>query len=307
MVHPAAPRSPEVSVVMGAFNAQRFLAPALDSLLAQTLKDFELIVVDDGSQDRTFEILKEYQARDFRVRPIRIAHGGIVEAANTGLNAAQCELIARADADDLHLPDRLRKQFDYLQAHPDVVAVGSRMQVIEPYGSPLHIADHKLTHEEIEAEFLHGNGWALPQPAAMLRKSIALKVGGYRHKYPYSEDFDLFLRMAEVGRLANLPDVLVKYRLHASSSNWKYNRTQMANKPGLLAEAYGRRGRTMPADLKFRNPWDQPAAQRYMHWLWSALKDKNISGARRHAWSVLKAAPLSISSWRAAYCAMRGY
>jgi glycosyltransferase involved in cell wall biosynthesis len=292
---------------MGAFNAQRFLAAAIDSLLAQTLEDFELIVVDDGSRDRTFQIVKEYQARDSRVRGIQIAHGGIVDAANAGLNAARCELIARADADDLSLPNRLAKQFEYMEGHGEVVAVGSRMEVIEPYGSPLHITDHKLTHEEIEGEFLRGSGWALPQPAAMLRKSVALQVGGYRHDYPHSEDFDFFLRMAEVGRLANLPDVLVRYRVHASSSNWKYHRTQMANRPRLLAEAYGRRGREIPADLKFGISWQQSEAQRYRYWLWSALKNKNISGARKHAWSVLKSAPLSISAWRAAYCAVRGY
>ncbi len=298
---------PKVSVVVGAYNAQRFLAQTLDSLLAQTFSDFELIVVDDGSTDRTFAILKEYQARDARVRPLQIPHGGIVDAANAGLAAARSDLIARADADDLYLPDRLQKQFDFLTAHPEVVAVGSRMQVIEPFGSPLRITDHKLTHEEIEAEFLRGSGWALPQPAAMLRKSAALKAGGYRHDYPYSEDFDLFLRLAEVGRLANLPDVLVKYRLHASSSNWKNSHTQMSNKPALLAEAYRRRGLMMPQGMKFPSAWDQPPAARYISWIWAALRDKNIRGARRHAWSALKCAPGSTLAWRAAYCALRGY
>jgi glycosyltransferase involved in cell wall biosynthesis len=293
--------------VIGAFNAERFLAPMLDSLLAQTLADFELIVVDDGSRDRTFEILMEYQARDSRVRPMRIPHGGIVDAANAGLHAARCELIARADADDLNMPDRLQRQVDFLEAHPEVVAVGSRMQVIEPFGSPLYTTDHKLTHEEIEADFLSGSGWALPQPAAMLRKSVALKVGGYRHDYPYSEDFDLFLRMAEVGRLANLPDGLVKYRLHAGSSNWNHHRTQMANKPRLLAEAYRRRGRAMPPGMTFPNHWEQPLAERYIHWLQKALKSGNVSAARKHAWAAMKSAPLSLSTWRAAYCAVRGY
>lgn len=301
------PGSPKVSVVIAAFNAERFLAPALDSLLAQTLVDFELIVVDDGSRDRTFQIIKQYQARDARVQGIQIAHGGIVDAVNAGLDAARCELIARADADDLHMPDRLQKQFDYLQAHPEVVAVGSRMQVIEPYGSPLYVTAHKPTHEEIEAEFFRGSGWSLPQPAAMLRKSVALKVGGYRRDYPYSEDFDLFLRMAEVGRLANLPDVLVQYRLHTASCNWNYDRTQMINKPKLLAEAYRRRGLEMPVDLKFGASWQLPKARQYSYWLWSALKDKNVRGARRHAWSLLKSAPLSRLSWRGAFCAVRGY
>src|ERR1700710_1696496 len=129
--------SPQVSIVIGAYNAQRYLAQTLDSLLEQTFTDFELIVLDDGSEDRTFDILKEYEAKDARVRPIRIPHGGIVDAANAGLNAARAELIARPAAYDIHLPDRLQKQADFLDAHPEVVALGSRMQVIEPYGSPI--------------------------------------------------------------------------------------------------------------------------------------------------------------------------
>ena len=176
--------APSISIVIGAYNAERYLAQTLDSLLAQTFSDFELIVVDDGSEDDTFAILKKYEARDARVMPIRIAHGGIVDAANAGLNAARSEIIARADSDDIHMPDRLQKQFDFLGAHPEVVAVGSRMLVIEPYGSPLMESDHKLTHEEIEAELLRADGWALPQPAAMLRRSVAMKVGAIAMTIP---------------------------------------------------------------------------------------------------------------------------
>ncbi len=299
--------SPQVSVVVGTYNSQRFLAPALDSLLAQTLREFELIAVDDGSTDHTAEILEDYQAKDSRVRLIRIKHSGIVQGLNTGLEAAQCEIIAHADADDLHHPDRLRKQFDFLQANPQVVAVGSRLEVIEPYGSPLRITNHKLTHEEIEAEHLAGSGWALANPAATFRKSVALKVGGFRTDYPFSEDFDFYVRMAEAGQLANLPEALVKYRLHSSSCNWKHHGTQMNNKPALLSEAYRRRGKTMPAGIAFPSAWDRPPGGRYVSWVWAALKDKNVAGARKHAWSALKSAPLSVATWRAGYCALRGY
>lgn len=298
--------APTVSIVIGAYNAQRFLAQTFDTLLAQTFRDFELIVADDGSTDRTPEILQEYQSKDARVRAVRIPHGGIVDAANAGLEAARCELIARADADDLYMPDRLEKQVKFLAEHPEVVAVGARMLVIEPYGSPVRESDHKLTHEEIEADLLRGFGWAMPQPVTMLRKSVAMKVGAYRHDYPWSEDLDLFLRMAEAGRLANLPDILCKYRNHPGSTNWNKYQIQLANKPKMIAEAYKRRGKQMPDGLTFTTAWEQSMAERYQFWTWVALKDKNIYGARRHAWSALKAAPLSPASWKAAYCALRG-
>lgn len=297
---------PSISIVMGAYNAQRFLGEAIESLLGQTLADFELIVVDDGSQDSTFDILRRYQAKDARVLPLRIAHGGIVDAANAGIRASRAELIARADADDVYMPDRLRKQYDFLMANPQVVAVGSRMLVIEPYGAPLRVTEHKLQHEEIEAELLTGSGGAMPQPAAMFRKSAVLAVGGYRHDFPYSEDLDLFLRLAETGRLANLPDVLVKYRLHSNSANWQHWQQQVANKPAMMAQAYQRRGRKLPEGMKFSNYWKQPPAERYVTWAWLALKNRDLTGARKHALSALKEAPFSKSSWRAAYCAMRG-
>lgn len=298
--------TPAVSIVIGAYNAERYLAETLESLLRQTMSDFELIVADDGSTDQTPEILQRFARQDPRVRPIRISHGGIVDAANAGLDAARSDLIARADADDIHHPDRLRKQLDYMNVHPEIVALGSRMTMIEPFGSPIRDSDHKLTHEEIEADLLKGDGWALPQPAAMLRKSVAMRVGAYRHDYPWSEDLDLFLRMAEVGRLANLPDLLVKYRLHPSSTTWNKGAIQRANKPALIKEAYARRGKEPPADLKFKDPWVGSNARLYNQFTWCALKDHNILGARSHAWSALKLAPLSLANWRAAYCALRG-
>lgn len=297
---------PTVSIVMGAYNAQRYLAEALDSLLAQTFGDFELVVVDDGSTDYTPVILQGYQHKDPRVRIERIEHAGIVAAANKGLEMARAPLIARADADDIQRPDRLQKQVQFLQEHPEVVAVGSRMLSIEPYGSPLRESEHKLTHEEIDAELLAGSGWALPQPAATMRKGVALAVGGYRDKYPWSEDLDLFLRMAEAGKLANLPEVLVKYRFHANSTNHKRYAIQLANKPPLLREAYERRGLTPPADLHFEAPWDGDLADRYTSWAWAALKDHNIYGARRNAWAAVKKSPLSMTTWRALACALRG-
>src|SRR3989440_8368671 len=189
------PAAPVVSIVMGAYNAQRYLPEAMESLLAQTMKDFELIVVDDGSTDRTSSILGTFEKRDSRVRVSRIAHGGIVNAANEGLRLARSDLIARADADDIHLPCRLEKQVQFLAEHSEVVAVGSRMLVIEPYGSPLRESEHQLTHEEIEAELLKGSGWALPQPAAMLRKHVAMAVGADRHGYPLSAGPGFFLRI----------------------------------------------------------------------------------------------------------------
>ena len=135
-----------------------------------------------------------------------------------------------------------------------------------------------------------------------------MKVGAYRHDYPWSEDLDLFLRMAEVGRLANLSDYLVKYRVHTGSTNWKKRDIPRANKAfSSSPKPIQRRGQPVPKDLSFREWQDQPPAEKFALWVWTTLKDKNIVGARKHAMAALRAAPFSTLSWRAAFCALRGH
>ena len=299
---------PAVSVVLGAYNAEQYLAEAVESILSQTFGDFEFIAVDDGSTDQTLDILRRYAARDSRLKPVHIAHSGIVDAANAGLRVARAELIARFDADDVSLPHRFEKQVQFLAEHPEVVAVGSRMLLIEPYGSSLGETAHRLTHEEIEAELFQGSGWSLPPPAAMIRHSAIRKIGGYRSEYLWSEDLDLFLRLAEVGRLANLPDVLVKYRNHAGSTNYTRVQLQTELSRKCIIETYQRRGLPLPKDLRLMSAEHHGhRAVRYREWAWAALREKKVGAARRHAFRALRLEPFSLNSWRATYCALRGY
>ena len=300
---------PAISVVLGAYNAERYVAEAVESILSQTFGDFEFIAVDDGSTDRTLEILRHYAAKDRRLKPVHIEHAGIVAAANAALREAQAELIARFDADDVSMPQRFEKQMRYLAEHPEVVAVGSRMLLIEPYGASLGETAHRLKHEEIDAELLQGSGWSLPQPASMIRHSAIRKIGGYRDEYLWSEDLDLFLRLAEVGRLANLPDVLVKYRNHPGSTNHRRARLQDELSRKCVIETYERRGLPVPTDLGLLSALrdGQPMADRYLDWTWAALRAKNPYAARRHALRALRLEPFSIGTWRATYCAFRGH
>jgi len=301
------PHIPAVSVVMGAYNAQRYVAEAIGGILGQTFADFEFIVVDDGSTDQTLSIIREFAARDPRMKVLQIPHGGIVDAANVGLQQAQAELIARADADDVSLPQRFEKQVRYLAENPEVICVGSRLLLIEPYGAVVGESRHKLTHDDIDAELLQGSGWSMPQPAAMIRKAAIDKVGGYRNEYLWSEDLDLFLRLAEVGRLANLPDILVKYRNHPGSTNHRRPRIQAELSRKCVIETYQRRGLPVPPDMKLMSVAHHgEQASRYLTWAWAALKEKNVRGARRHALRALRLEPFSLDSWRATYCALRG-
>ncbi len=302
--------APRVSVVLPVYNAERYLRPAVESILAQTLDDWELVAVDDGSRDSSLAILRKYEARDPRVRIVSRPNTGIVGALNDGLAAARGELVARMDSDDISLPERLAKQVAFLDAHPDHVLVGSQVMLIDPEGSDLcPKRDTEYTHEGIDNAHLN-HRWPLVHPTVIMRKSAVARVGGYRTKYEWLEDLDLFLRLAEVGKLASLPDVLLRYRLHTGSVCHTREADQDAIRPALYAEVYQRRGITTtppkpPAAGKGGRTLASPG-QRDKVWGWWALIGGNVKTARKYAVRSLRATPLDLESWRLMYCALRG-
>jgi hypothetical protein len=165
----------------------------------------------------------------------------------------------------------------------------------------------KLTHEEIDAELLgSGGGWAIVQPSAMMRAGAVRKVGAYRGRHNVSEDQDLFLRLAEVGRVANLPEPLLLYRRHYQSVMHTQWRQREEVKERIVREAYERRGLPMPADWTFDEWKPTPLAEQVRAWGWAALKRGNVTVARKHALAAVRAAPLSGGAWKLLYCALRG-
>ena len=299
--------TPTVSVLMPVYNAERYLDEAVESILAQTFRDFEFVIVDDGSTDRSPQMLDGYAKRDMRVRIVRRPNTGIVGALNDGLAQCKAELVARMDADDVSTPDRLEKQVAYMREHPECVALGARVVGIDPYGQVLFHSEHKLAHYEIDAELLNGVGWALVHPATMLRMHSLQRVGFYRKEWQWVEDLDLFLRLAEIGKLANLPDQLLRYRQHTESINRTRAGQQATLADGCVREAYRRRGREVPAGWKFVPKPKPSKPQQLQTWAWKAMKAGNVPVARKHAVALWKAAPLSVESWRTLLCAMRGH
>jgi glycosyltransferase involved in cell wall biosynthesis len=301
-------KTPLISCVTTVYNTQRYVAETIESILAQTLGDFEYILVDDGSKDDSLQVLRKYEQQDKRIRVITGPNRGIVGAANEGLKHARGEFLARIDSDDVAMSERFEKQAAFLQAHPEVVAVGCRLMLIDPYGSPIVTTDHKLTHEEIEHELLiNGSGWALSQPAVMMRRALVVELGGYRKEYEASEDLDLALRLAERGKLANLPDVLLKWRRHLNSCNYTRHEKQWNNKNAIVRETYKRRGLELPKELKLDHWIPPPPDEQLRDWGWRALKNNNVSIARKHAVEAVKKSPMRKESWRLLYCALRGH
>ncbi len=196
-------RTPRVSIVMAVYNAAPYLEETLESILAQTYSDFELIIVDDGSTDETPQILDRYgDPRIVRLR--NETNLGVARARNRGGAIVRGEYVAVHDADDLSSPDRLEKQVAFLDTHPEIGLVGSQGVLLTEGGKyPLVVPLH---NEEIQALLLGEN--CLLHSSLMIRKWLMDEIGGYDEGYVAAEDYDLVLRIAERTRVANLPDPL---------------------------------------------------------------------------------------------------
>ena len=241
---------------MPVFDGERFIAEAVRSVLASRFQDLELVILDDGSTDRSVAEAERAADGDSRVRILRLERGGVAAARNVGLRQARGDLVANLDADDVMLPERLVRQVAYLDAHPECVAVGSRVLAVDAEGQPLRVLVRHFTHEEIDGAHLDGLGGALGNPAATFRTEAARGIGGYRADLNRTgEDHDFWLRLAEVGRLANLPDVLVRYRMHDTNASLDVADRERRQRVTLdtLARAFERRG------IRDRTPEKRPA------------------------------------------------
>jgi glycosyltransferase involved in cell wall biosynthesis len=299
---------PTISVVMPVYNAGAYLGAAVQSVLGQTFGDFELIAVDDGSRDGSRAVLEGFAKRDGRVRVISRPNTGIVGALNDGVEAARAGLIARMDADDVCLPDRFALQLGHMAEHPACVAVGSRILLVDTEGLPIREMCEETTHEEIDGANMRGGGAAMNHPSVMMRAEAVRRVGAYRQELIYAEDLDLWLRLAEVGELYNIPRVLLKYRLHAQSISHARAVEQRRKWKIAVSEAQRRRGLPVVEHPSLAAAKPDPAteAQHHIRWAWWALMAGNVKTARKHAWAGLRRRPVSKETWRLAYCAVRG-
>jgi glycosyltransferase involved in cell wall biosynthesis len=295
-----------VSVYMPVYNAARFARQAVQSILEQSFSDFEFIIVDDGSTDQTPVILKELAAQDRRIRLIEQSHLGAAAAANRAVAEARGELLARMDGDDIALPRRLERQVDYLAGHPECVAVGSRMMLVDEAGLPLYELPWIMRgHEQIDSALLKG-GWPIAQPTCTYRTAAVIAAGGYRADLSLHEDLDLFLRLAERGRLENVPEVLVLYRQSMGSLTWLEGPTSSKVVHSILCDACRRRGLKEPSRLNGAGAKSHASLDRYRQWAWQSLEAGHVRTARKYARKTARLAPLSAHSWKLMYRALRG-
>jgi len=247
---------PAISVAMSVYNGERFLAPAIDSVLAQDFHDFEFLIIDDGSTDASPEIIRGYAQKDSRIRATLRENRGLVASLNEMIETARSPIIARMDADDICLPDRFSKQIGFLAGNPDYGVVGSWTEDIDAGGRPYHLTGKE--HPENHEAFLTAieNGWPLLcHPAAMFRREIVLGVGGYHGAFRHCEDYDLWLRLASVTRLASIPERLLRYRHYDDQVSSRHaTEQQIGAAISYLAYRERAEGRTDPTAALERLP-----------------------------------------------------
>jgi len=292
--------APAISVVLPVYNSARYLKQAIESILAQTFADFELICVNDGSTDSSLQILQALAAKDRRIQLISRANTGIVGALNDGIAAATGEFVARMDGDDVSLPTRFEKQIAFLRAHPEVVAVGCHVLRIDPDGLPIGPDQFPTDHATLIQHFRMGEGGKIPHPGVMIREHALTAIGGYREKYQWVEDLDLYLRLGEIGQLANLPEILLHYRLQLESVNATRQSSQAAIIRDCLAEASARTGEKLALSSEMQR-WLTRSTSRYMqrqYWARTALASGYWKTARVHAGQNLLGKPFTYDHWR---------
>lgn len=216
--------NPKITVLMPVFNGEKYINQAVDSILNQTSKDFEFLIINDGSSDNTAEILRNYN--DHRIRIIHNEKNiGLTRSLNKGIKLSQGEYIARMDADDISLPTRLERQVKFLQENMKIALLGTFSHLIDDKGriigglykpTDYHIIKKDLKHIN---SFVHGS--------VMIRKEPLLTIGKYDVFFKRAQDYDLWLRLSQEHPVVNLPEYLYKHRIHNESIEIKYRKEQI--------------------------------------------------------------------------------
>ncbi len=230
---PDAP-APRISVILPIRDGEKYVAGAIAGILRQTWRDLELIVIDDNSLDRTAAFLA--QIHDCRLRVFAGPGIGITAALNHGISLARGEIVVRVDVDDLAHPDRVRQQVEFLDAHPNVVAVGSSYEVIDGSNFTQRTEVALSSNADLRREMYVRN--PLGHGTVALRSAALRTLGGYNTSYPHAEDYDLWRRLSTIGDLAALPEMLYAWRTNPASVSSKNAADQIMSARAIRNEIW---------------------------------------------------------------------
>ena len=215
-------KNPAISVVMSVYNGETYLQAAIDSIFSQTFNDFEFLIINDGSTDNTRDILESLS--DPRVRLFNQENIGLTKSLNRGVKQAKGRYIARMDADDISDPHRFEKQFDFLEKNSEYAVVGSFVKVINGRSKIVYTIEKPVGHNEIKEHLKQDN--CIAHGSALFRKKCLFDVGLYDESIRTAQDYDLFLRLSEKYKLANLPEYLYGWRQHDQGISKKFSESQ---------------------------------------------------------------------------------
>lgn len=285
-------------MLMTVYNGGEYLGPAIESVLAQTFSDFELLVVDDASSDGSPELLQRFASQDPRVRVIRAdTNGGPVAASNLGLAQARGALIARIDADDECRPRRLQRQVEAFADRPRLVLLGTAIDYIDSGGRAFGRHVPTIDNASLQAQLL-GSGNPFCHSSVMLRADLLRSLGGYRQLVNrYALDYDMILRMADLGEIANLPEPLVAYRVHGGQITAQKMAQQLRSAHVYRALARRRRAglaEDVPLALRetdsARGAFRDALVRSYLEWA-NLMGGVDPLQARRLRWCAVRTAP----------------
>ncbi len=277
---------------MPVYNAGPYLIDAIASIIEQTMRDWELICVNDGSTDNSRQVLDWFATQDDRIRVVHQQNRGIVDALNGGCAIARAPLICRMDCDDISMAERFEQQSQFMRKNPTCTVVGGSILQIDGDSDPLGMSSLPIEHDDILNNLLHRRPGHF-HPTTMIRAAALDAVGGYRKKYEWVEDHDLWLRLAQRGKLANLQEAVLCYRQHAGSVCWQRAAQQRGLMNELLQEAFAARGLKAPEEVLLDADSYRSAAGPGK---WARIAAKG--GYARSAWKQLKGLIRSDADWK---------
>jgi glycosyltransferase involved in cell wall biosynthesis len=260
-----------ISVILPVRDGARWLSRSIASVLDQSHGDIELLAIDDGSADVSWDMLTTYSNRDRRIRAIHQPKSGLVTALNRGVAEARGAFIARHDADDEANARRLELQLQYLSAHPKIGLLGTWAEERDEYDNRLGVRRPETDPGRLAELLLRRNPFV--HSSVMLPTAIVRRLGGYRAVFEGAEDYDLWLRIAEISQVANIPEILVKYRVHAQSVSHSRALRQSFSVRLAQTSAAARRGNAVdPAD-RLQDPpdWHTSNAEGSFFAYWASI------------------------------------
>lgn len=295
-----------VSIILPVYNGESYIEKSINSILEQDYTHYELLVINDGSTDKTASILDKLSNIDKRIIVIHQDNNGLVYSLNKGIMMSKYDYIVRMDADDISLPNRISEQIQFMEENPEVVCAGTAYEIIDENDYAINMLTPPIDNEEIVSYLEKGHS-VICHPSAIIRKQTLIQVGQYREEYYPAEDLDLWLRLSEIGMIHNIPKSLLKYRVHGNSICGTSGDRQLDAAKRALEDAGRRRGKSyqFEPDEHFRP--DSTSDSIYAHLLkhgWWAYHYKNKRATFHYAYNSIKTKPFEKDGWKLFFCAI---